>query len=560
MTFAATAELDAPETKPRSTKEPRRLPLLTQFLAEQQQLTAVEAFSELHDAGALPAQARYYENLLPVSKPGAGEQFAFGVDLDRCTSCKACVTACHSLNGLDAEETWRWVGALHGGDSTSPLQQTVTAACHHCLEPACLQGCPVNAYEKDPITGIVRHLDDQCIGCQYCTLTCPYEVPQFNPRLGIVRKCDMCSDRLATGEAPACVQACPNEAIAIRIVNVAELRANSSVQAALPHAPSPTLTLPTTEYKTQRERPENTQPADLANLKPAARHTPLVFMLVLTQLSVGLFTFEWLLGGFAAIPHEWLRALALGAAVLGLGLSTSHLGRPLYGFRALVGIGHSWMSREIACFGLFAAVASCYAALPWLPGLAEDATLHRLLGAAVVVSGWASVACSILLYVVTRRAWWRSSLTISKFVGSSILLGLAALQWALVVFSPQLPDAALLGGVWLLLALAGGTKLAHEGAQLVHARGPTLGELDKSAQLMLGPLRGVTRTRFVLGLIAVFGLPALLAALQASGASAGTLAVLASSLLLLALCGELLERVAFFAACAPPKMPGGIGA
>src|SRR6266566_3266557 len=87
-----------------------------------------------------------------------------------------------------------------------------------CLEPACMHGCPVGAYEKDALTGIVRHLDDQCIGCRYCMLTCPYEVPQYCVRKGIVRKCDMCADRLAESEAPACVQACPNEAIAIRIV------------------------------------------------------------------------------------------------------------------------------------------------------------------------------------------------------------------------------------------------------------------------------------------------------------------------------------------------------
>ena len=82
------------------------------------------------------------------------------------------------------------------------MLQNVTSACHHCLDPACLSACPVDAYEKDPVTGIVKHLDDQCFGCRYCTLACPYDAPKFHAGKGIVRKCDMCADRLAHGERP----------------------------------------------------------------------------------------------------------------------------------------------------------------------------------------------------------------------------------------------------------------------------------------------------------------------------------------------------------------------
>ena len=164
---------------------------------------------------------------MPSEPPGPGQQYAFEVDLDSCSGCKACVAACHSLNGLDDEECWRDVGLIIGRGGGLPVLQHVTSACHHCLDPACLTACPVDAYEKDPITGIVRHLDDQCFGCQYCTLACPYDVPKFHAGKGIVRKCDMCSDRLAHGEAPACVQACPHEAIRIRLVEVEEVAARS---------------------------------------------------------------------------------------------------------------------------------------------------------------------------------------------------------------------------------------------------------------------------------------------------------------------------------------------
>src|SRR3954453_20085432 len=86
---------------------PPRLPLIEALLEEQQSLSAVERFAEKHDAGAVPAQARYYRDLLPATAPGPGQQYAFEVDLDSCTGCKACVAGCHSLNGLDGPELWR---------------------------------------------------------------------------------------------------------------------------------------------------------------------------------------------------------------------------------------------------------------------------------------------------------------------------------------------------------------------------------------------------------------------------------------------------------------------
>ena len=195
-------------------------PFLADLLAEQGRLQtpvvrASAAFDQIVNRKAEPVN---FQSLIPLSRPGPGEQYAFEVDLDSCSGCKACVVACHALNGLEDDESWRDVGLVHGGSPAAPYQQTITTACHHCADPGCLHGCPVLAYEKDPVTGIVRHLDDQCIGCQYCVLKCPYDVPKYSARLGIVRKCDMCHQRLGAGEAPACAQACPTHAI--RIVTV----------------------------------------------------------------------------------------------------------------------------------------------------------------------------------------------------------------------------------------------------------------------------------------------------------------------------------------------------
>src|SRR5688500_236698 len=272
--------------------------------------------------------------------PVTGQQYAFEVDLDRCSGCKACVAACHSLNGLDENEVFRTVGLLHGGTPNAPVQQTVTTACHHCLEPACMHGCPVQAYEKDPVTGIVKHLDDQCIGCQYCTLMCPYDAPKYNKALGIVRKCDMCSDRLAHGEAPACVQACPSQAIAVRVVDHETVIQTSEAHAFLPGAPTPEHTLPTTVYKSQKPMPANLLPADFYATSPEHSHPPLVIMLTVTQFAIGAFGLGLLverLSGSAAGNALAQAGTAIVRALPAVGGSRVPLGRPLPAWRALHG-------------------------------------------------------------------------------------------------------------------------------------------------------------------------------------------------------------------------------
>jgi formate dehydrogenase iron-sulfur subunit len=557
----------------------KRLPLIDVYLEEQGTLTAVTRFAQLHERDALPAQAQYYKALLPLEKPKSGQQYAFSVDLDRCTGCKACVTACHNLNGLDEGETWRSVGLLHGGSAASPMQQTVTTACHHCIEPACLAGCPVNAYEKDAITGIVRHLDDQCIGCQYCTLTCPYEVPQFHKKLGIVRKCDMCSDRLAADEAPACVQACPNEAIAIRVVDKAQIIEDVQADAFLPGAPSPGITLPTTEYKTKRVFPKNTLPADFYNVRPAHNHFPLVVLLVLTQLSVGAFSVDYVVTSFFYSEETILRYHALVALALGLcalGASTTHLGRPQYGFRAIMGIKHSWMSREIAGFGAFAGLAVAYAASAWantffarfgLPEIAPAwmSALQRWLGGAVALSGLVGVGCSVMLYAVTRRAFWKMSQSGPRFFATTLMLGLSL---TLVVFvaasiaGEPVPGYVVAGLNGALIASCV-FKLLHELSIFSHLRLRQSSDLKRTARLMSGELARLTQLRFLLGALGGIGLPFWLSAFVEPGAArleldAKTLLLAAVSALCL-VAGEFVERSLFFMAAASPKMPGAVG-
>ncbi|WP_417388290.1 DmsC/YnfH family molybdoenzyme membrane anchor subunit [Gimesia sp.] len=555
---------------PRGTSSEQEFDLISLLLKEQQTLTAIDQFARKYDSNQLPAQSRYYADLIPSATPQSGEQYAFGVDLDRCSGCKACVTACHSLNGLDENETWRDVGLLTGGTNQDPIYQHVTTACHHCLEPGCMQACPVNAYEKDPITGIVRHLDDQCFGCQYCTLACPYDVPKYHSKKGIVRKCDMCSQRLADGEAPACVQACPHQAISINIVNKEQVIADSEIDPFLPAAPDPQHTYPTTTYKSKKPFPRNTIPADYYSASPQHAHMPLVIMLVLTQLSVGAFLTSLALEYFLS-PESTAGMMRISATfalffgLVALGASTLHLGRPQYAFRGILGLKHSWLSREILAFGVFSNTAIAYALLTWLSGesFADLKAWQPLAGQLVGLTGVIGIFCSIMIYVFTKREFWNFESTMIKFGLTSVLMGIASTLFTLNLFglyssSPETQLLVAQAGPMLAKALivTAVCKLAYEASIFRYLLRRQNSPLKRSALLMSGELSNITLARFACGILGGILMPTFLLNHQTQPLHTISLIIIVSFLFVANLAGELLERYLFFSAVAAPRMPG----
>ncbi len=487
-------------------------PLLAELLADQQKLdTPVARFATAHDAAG-PGIAAFAPQLIPLTKPQPGEQYAFEVDLDSCTGCKSCVAACHSLNGLDDEETWRDVGLVVSPRRAQPFTQTVTTACHHCADPACLNGCPVLAYEKDPITGIVRHLDDQCIGCSYCVLKCPYDVPKFSDRLGIVRKCDMCHSRLAAGEAPACAQACPTHAIRIVTVPVPTVdhpespsASATSVKSAIrdPQSailPNPSYTRPTTRYVTRRRLPEDLVAGDAATLRVQPGHLPLVVMLTLIPVAVGLAVAGALPAGSTPYAPGTLHLAAATSGAAGLAASVFHLGQPLRAWRIFLGWRKSWLSREAMLFGLWFNLA---AGTLIVPALATASAGIGLLG----------LVCSAMIYVDTQRSFWRASQTFPRFFGTAVIAALALVA----------PLAA---------ALVLATKVGWESRTWFNG--------GVSARLQRGPLRRWAAARDGAAALAIVLL------VVAPGPAAW----------LTLLMGELLERLIFFRAVDAPKMPG----
>ena len=526
--------------------------LIDSLLAEQRELTAVERFSQHHESTKSIIQEPSYRDLIPIKKPSTGEQYSFAVDLDKCTGCKACVVACHSLNGLDKTESWRDIGEIVSLDS--PDKQTVTSTCHHCADPGCLSGCPVGAYEKMPDTGIVRHLDDQCIGCQYCSLKCPYDVPKYNKDLGIVRKCDMCHDRLAEGEAPACVQSCPNGAIAIKLIKTEEIHQNAKQQESIiPGAFRSDYTLPSTVYSSKRELSNTMTPADEHSLQPSHKHTPLSWMLTLTQLSVGISTAALLA---RIISPEWslplqipLTLLAVIFGLVGLISSTLHLGSPLGAWRVFLGLKTSWLSREIILFGMWMPALLAFSALTiasqhpeklptWLPTI-ENSWI-TLSGISATILGLISVFCSIMVYVDTKREFWSLGKTTSKFIGTLLLGGATTILITSLIFQPNTPPI-----LWITLALTTLWKIAADTISLTAAKQTTWSMSKKSALIQLRSLRPTLTLRWIMMAISIISIILTIFT-----------PLFAIPAILTMLLGEFLQRQIYFQAVVTLKMPG----
>jgi formate dehydrogenase iron-sulfur subunit len=545
--------------------------LIALLLAEQQSLTAVERFSVVHEQLQYdqPAQAHFYRDLLPATSPAPGQQYAFQVDLDSCSGCKSCVVACHSLNGLDDDESWRRVGTVTIGRGSTSRVQHVTTACHHCEDPGCLSGCPVKAYVKDDLTGIVRHLDDQCIGCKYCTMMCPYEVPRYNNRLGIVRKCDMCHQRLAVGEAPACVQACPNEAISIALVPTGSTLLQGQQLAS--GAPDSSITCPSTQYlNTHADAFQSATPQDAGIDAVAEDHWPLAVMLVATQVSVGMLVIErlaatllWTIG--TSIPLEATRSNALAALVIGgvgLNIASLHLGQPLRAWRVFLGLRTSWLSREAVVLGKYVGLLTAAVVLFWLPALSHYLPAvvaesipswagKAALGTAVLL-GIAGLFSSGMIYIATKRQLWRFQRTMTRFYGTAIVGGLAFSSIALIYAAAgnTLVVLTLLTTLSCLLA-----KLYWEWKTQLGPQQPNDDDYDRRTRMLVdNKLPNLRTDRLLCGVAAVLliGIGAMAIALSAPVLAMIVIGLGAGMLF----AGELCERLIYFSSIVYDRMPG----
>ena len=369
-------------------------------------------------------QVEVKTSLIPKRHLEPGEQYRFHFDMTKCIGCRSCEVACNEQNNTPADLRWRRIGEIEGGTYPNTDRFYLSMGCNHCLSADCIKGCPVDAYTKDPETGIVLHSADACIGCQYCVWNCPYSVPQFNPERGVVGKCDMCHGRLTDGLEPACVNACPESAIEIEIVNQLEWRSDHAAGNA-PGMPNAGVTISTTRITLPENAQATLERVDIETIRPEHPHWSLVWMTSLIQLSAGTLVAALL------SHHDGPIALTLILALTAftLNISVLHLGRPAYAWRALKMWRRSWLSREVLLFGLFFTTIFALTAVSWLSALHPGLEIAPVLLALKVLSptlGIAGILASAYIYLVPARPAWNTPHTPIDFMLSAVVLGSAA--------------------------------------------------------------------------------------------------------------------------------------
>ncbi len=362
--------------------------------------------------------------LIPDRPLHEGEQYRFHFNVTKCIGCRSCEVACNEQNGNPADILWRRIGEIEGGTYPTTQRHYLSMGCNHCLDAECVKGCPVDAYTKDPITGIVLHSADACIGCQYCVWNCPYSVPQFNADRGVVGKCDMCHGRLTEGLEPACVNACPEAAIEIEIVDRTAWRIDYAA-AESPGMPAAGLTISTTRITLPPNSAAKLERVDSGRIKREHAHFSLVFMTTLIQAVTG----SLILGLLYRIAQPLVLTMLLFGTAIALTISVFHLGRPAYAWRALKMWRRSWLSREVLCFGLFFVILAAFTAGSWLMalqqlrGLPYAASLLVALGWTAAFFGVAGTVASAFVYLVPARPAWNMVHTPIDFILSGALIG-----------------------------------------------------------------------------------------------------------------------------------------
>lgn len=144
-----------------------------------------------------------------------GERLIVFINPEKCTGCKSCEIAC----AVEKSKSKNLFEAIYEEPTPRTRTKVILAElfnfpsrCQHCEEAPCLSVCPTAAIEKSS-EGFILLNERRCIGCLMCVIACPFGHPIYERSYKSVLKCDLCVERVRKGLLPACVEACPTEAL-----------------------------------------------------------------------------------------------------------------------------------------------------------------------------------------------------------------------------------------------------------------------------------------------------------------------------------------------------------
>lgn len=307
----------------------------------------------------------------------------FIFDINKCVGCHACAIGCSLENQTPDLLNWRQIETYNPYHHPALPLFHLSLACNHCHDAPCIKNCPAKALYRDKETGAVLVNQDRCIGCKYCTWACPYDAPRFNPETHTIEKCTFCQPLIKQGKKPACVDACPVGALDFQDID--EDHEIQHVEGFPPDRLRPAVKFVPLREKSKKAAFRQVEIENEQNLVQEILPLPESKISFRKEWILALFTLlaaalTGISGAYSLTPMRIDPYIFLGAGLLGMALSTLHLGKKERAYLSVSNLKSSWLSREILFFGFFLAVAGVnFLFLPAVRPLSWGATFFGFL-------------------------------------------------------------------------------------------------------------------------------------------------------------------------------------
>jgi len=286
----------------------------------------------------------------------------FIFDYAKCVGCHACIIACYNENRVAPPISWRNISSFNSKKIPLYGFLHLSLACNHCKEAPCLKACPARAYTRDLVTGAIIHNPKRCIGCKYCTWVCPFDAPKFNPKTNIIEKCNFCNHLLLENGIPACANNCPTGALSyseineVAVVDSLGFTKNKIFPKINTKRNEVSGSIPTMnpECNTQADINLHISTKLLSKIS-AGEEWPLILFTLIASILSG-----WFISGNLFTSQYINTIIYTSIGVVGIILSTFHLGKPLRAPYSIINIKSSWLSREILFFAIFFTTSLLY--------------------------------------------------------------------------------------------------------------------------------------------------------------------------------------------------------